>query len=373
MKIGVNTRFLLPKTHLEGIGKYTYEILFQLCKQHPEHTFYFFFDRPFDKKYIFSDNVVPVVLHPQARHPILFTIWFEWSVRRKMKALNIDVFLSFDGLSALLGSYPEVLVVHDIVFAHEPSYLPWLNRWYLRLVMPRLLKKASHIVTVSQFVKDDVCNQFAIDPAKVDVAYNALPTAFTHIITDSPSPADFPYFIVPGAIIERKNTLNILKGFEAYKQNDRHGFKLVFAGRFMFKPSKEVSLLWQKMTEKGDLIHLNKPDDKLMVQWVQHANALIYASLFEGFGIPILEGMACGVPVITSNITSMPEVAGDAALCINPHSSQEITRAMELVVVPSNREEMIKRGYQQLKKFNWAASATVVYNSLVQACAKAKK
>jgi glycosyltransferase involved in cell wall biosynthesis len=372
VKIGVNARFLLPKTHLEGIGKYTYEILFQLCKQHAEHTFYFFFDRPFDKKYIFSDNIVPVVLHPQARHPILFTIWFEWSVRRKMKALDIDVFLSFDGLSALTGSFPEVLVVHDIVFAHKPSYLPWLNRWYLRLVMPRLLKKASRIVTVSQFVKEDVCHHFDIDPSKVNVAYNALPTAFTHIITDTPRPADFPYFIVPGAIIERKNTLNILIAFEAFKQNDKQGFKLVFAGRFMFKPGKEVSLLWQKLTEKGDLIHLNKPNDKEMVQWVQHAKALIYASLFEGFGIPILEGMACGVPVITSNITSMPEVAGDAAFCLDPHSSQEITRAMQWVVEPANGEEMIRRGYLQIKKFNWANSAAVVYENLVQACANGK-
>ena len=79
-----------------------------------------------------------------------------------------------------------------------------------------------------------ICNR----PAKVDVAYNALPTAFTHIITDSPSPADFPYFIVPGAIIERKNTLNILKGFEAYKQNDRHGFKLVLRADLCLNPVK---------------------------------------------------------------------------------------------------------------------------------------
>ncbi len=370
MKIGVNTRFLLPKTHLEGIGKYTFEILSQLCKQHPEDTFYFFFDRPYDPRFVFSDNIVPIVLFPPARHPILFTIWFEWSVRRALKKYDIDVFLSFDGLSTVLGKTPEVLVVHDIVYAHTPSYLPGFIRWYLCTIMPPLLKKAKRIVAVSEFVKNDICQHYQLSPAKVDVAYNALPSAFHDITAAEQRPLEDPYFIVPGAIIERKNTLNILKAFVAFKERCGGNNKLVFAGRFMFKPSSEVKTLWDKLQGMGELIHLNKPTDQQMVQWVRHSSALVYASLFEGFGIPILEGMASSVPVITSNVTSMPEVAGDAAISIDPHDPAAISEAMEYVLDDENKAALVSKGPAQLKKFNWPASAAVVYRSLVLASGK---
>ena len=197
-----------------------------------------------------------------------------------------------------------------------------------------------------------------------------MPTAFHDIATDEQRPIEVPYFIVPGAIIERKNTLNILKAFVAFKERRGGSIKLVFAGRFMFKPSSEVKMLWDQLLEKGELIHLNKPTDQQMVQWVRHSAALVYASLFEGFGIPVLEGMASGVPVITSNVTSMPEVAGEAAICIDPHDSAAISEAMEYVLQDENRAAMVIKGLAQLKKFNWPASAAVVYNNLVLASGK---
>ena len=214
------------------------EILFQLCKQHPWAYLLLFFRQTLWQNIHLLWQRSTRCTPPQARHPILFTIWFWVVCTSQDESTWHRCLLSFDGLSALLGSYPEVLVVHDIVFAHEPSYLPWLNRWYFKTGNAPVIEKASHIVTVSQFVKDDVCNQFVIDPAKVDVAYNA----FAHSIYNTSLQIlqvrlIFHILLYLGPLKE-KNTLNILKGFEAYKQNDRHGFKLVLRADLCLNPVK---------------------------------------------------------------------------------------------------------------------------------------
>lgn len=336
---------------------------------HPEHTFYFFFDRPYDPKYVFGPNVVPVVLNPPARHPILFTIWLEWSVRRKLNEINADVFVSFDGLSSFFTKRPVVLIIHDIVFANKPSYLPLINRTYLKMVMPSFIRKAARIVTVSEFVARDVTQKMGIDEHKVSVAHNALPEAFQLQHEEKESPLLHPYFIVPGAILARKNTKHIIQAFEMFLSQNPN-FKLVFAGKFMFKPDSATRKLWDRLQKQGALVHVNKPTDTEMVNWVKHARALIYISFFEGFGIPILEGMAAGVPVVTSNTTSMPEVAGDAALLVDPHSPHDIAVAMQKINSESCRQKLIKKGFEQVKKFDWSKSAEQIHQAILEAAGK---
>ena len=124
MKIAVNTRLLL-KGKLEGIGWYTYETLKRIVEQHPEHDFYFLFDRAYDESFIFSKNVKPIILYPQARHPFLFWIWFEISVYRFLKNNNIDIFVSPDGYLSLRTKIPSLAVIHDLNFEHYPHDLPW--------------------------------------------------------------------------------------------------------------------------------------------------------------------------------------------------------------------------------------------------------
>ena len=110
---------------MEGFGWYSYEISKRLVAMHPEHTFYFFFDRAYDPSFVFEKNVVPVVLSPKARHPILFLIWFEWSVKRALKKYEIDLFFSPDGYASLGSKVPQVITIHDINFEHNPEDIPW--------------------------------------------------------------------------------------------------------------------------------------------------------------------------------------------------------------------------------------------------------
>src|SRR6056300_399785 len=113
MRIAINTRFLL-KGKMEGFGWFTYETVKRMVMDHPEHTFIFFFDRPYDSHYVFAKNVIPIVLRPPARHPILFKIWFNYSITRALKKHKADVFFSPDGYLSLRTTVPQIGVIHDL-------------------------------------------------------------------------------------------------------------------------------------------------------------------------------------------------------------------------------------------------------------------
>jgi glycosyltransferase involved in cell wall biosynthesis len=361
VKIAINTRFLLPGRTLEGIARYTYEISKNLVLSHPEHEFYFFFDRPYDKACIFSENVIPIVIRPAARHAILFYLWFEWQLPRYLKKYKIDLFFSTDNFLSLRTSCPTILTVHDLAFLHYPDTIPLASRLYYKYFMPKFLKKATHLLPVSFSVKMDILQNYNINDKKISVVYNALPSAFLNLpqITND---VKENYFVLAGSINPRKNTYKILQSFEEFCQKVNCPFKLKLIGNFMGNNDKALSHLMDRLQDKGVLIHLKNLDDNQMINEIRTAKALLYISKFEGFGIPILEAMACGTPVITSNVASMPEVAGNAALLVNPHNQKEIVAAM-LKIVANNElaEDLIKKGRLQIKNFSYKDSAQQVY------------
>ena len=136
MKIAINCRLLL-KNKLEGIGWYSFEIVSRIVKNHPEHDFYFLFDRPFHPDFVFAKNVKPIVLSPQARHPFLWYLWFEFSVSKFLKKNNIDLFFSPDGYLSLNTNVKTLLTIHDLNFEHFPEQLPFLTRKYYQYFTPK--------------------------------------------------------------------------------------------------------------------------------------------------------------------------------------------------------------------------------------------
>ena len=222
MRIAINTRFLLPHK-MEGFGWFTYETVKRMVESHPEHEFIFFFDRPFDSKFIFGNNVLPVVLHPQARHPLLFKIWFNWSVTRALKKYKVDVFLSPDGYLSLKTAIKQIAVIHDINCEHYPNDLPRSALNYLKKYFPQFAKKANHIITVSNFSKNDIVKTYDIAESKVTVAHNAAAEIFKPIslveqeIVRDKFADGLPYFIFVGALHPRKNVGRLLMAFDDFK------------------------------------------------------------------------------------------------------------------------------------------------------------
>jgi len=368
MRIGVNTRFLL-KDKLEGLGWYTYQTLIRMVKNHPEDEFIFFFDRPFSNDFIFADNVKGVVLNPPARHPLLWYIWFDWVLPRSIRKYEIDVFYSPDGFLPKNSKAPTCLVMHDLAYAHYPEQInPSARKFYIKNV-PKYLKSADQIIAVSNATKLDIIKQCNIDSQKIDVAYNGCRPAFKKASSDlklirNKISNGKPYFYFIGAIHPRKNVDKIVAAFNLFKKQSGLDHQLILAGRMAWQ-TDAIEKAIESSPYKDEIIlpgYLSTAD---AVHYMQAAFALVYPSLFEGFGVPVLEALFCEIPVITSNTSSLPEVVGEAGILVDPTSALEIANAMQkLADEPSLRNQLIEHGKTQRNKFSWDKSAATIYSHL---------
>lgn len=364
MKIAVNTRFLLSNK-LEGIGMFTHEIFKRVVQLLPEHEFYFIFDRPYSEEFVFQNNVKPIVVAPPARHPFLWYWWFEKSIPKILKENNIDLFISPDGFASLNTSIPQFIVIHDLGFEHYPKHTPFLVQKYYQHFIPKYCQKASKILVVSNFTKHDIIQQYNIEESKIEVVYNGFSneqntSAEINLKSDNSFEklelTTQQYFIFIGAIHPRKNILNLLKAFELHKHSNST-FKLVLVGRNAWM-NNEIHLYLSNMKYKTDVVWIEKITRKNLLFLLKNAYALCYPSLFEGFGIPLIEAMNLGVPVITSNVSALPEILGNAGILVSPTSTDEIANAMQQLVNDKKlRQTLIEKGHQQASRFSWDVSA----------------
>ncbi len=368
-KIAVNTRLLL-KNKMEGIGWFSYETLKRITQQHPEHQFLFIFDRQYDEQYIFNDNVKPIIANPQARHPILYYIWFEYSIPRQLQKLKPDLFLSPDGYLSLTTSTPSLPVIHDINFIHYPTDVPYLTSKFYNHFFPYYAKKAKRIATVSEYSKKDITNHFEVSEEKIDVVYDGVNTIFQPIseaektVCRQKYTAGENYFLYVGSLHPRKNIERLILAFNDYKRASSEKTKLLIIGDKMFK-TKEIQNTYNKCKYKDDIIFAGRKDAVELNHLYGAALSLVFVSYFEGFGIPVIEAMKCGTPVITSNVTSLPEVAGEAAIKINPFSVDAIKDAMLLIAEDEkHRYALVKKGFVQAKKFSWDQTANKLWESI---------
>lgn len=369
MRIAVNTRLLLHGK-LEGIGWFTYENLSRMTMSHPEHEFYFIFDRPYHHEFIFSSNVKPIVIGPPARHPVLYFIWFELSVRYILRKIKADIFLSPDGYLSLGTKIPSLTVFHDLNFEHYPADLPGSERFYYRTFFRKYAHKARRIATVSEFSKADIVKQYGIDPSLIDVVYNGANESYapvdlaTRTATRNRFSNGKPYFIFVGALHPRKNLVNLFRAFDLFRETDAGQTKLLIAGVRKWWTG-EIAEVFDNMKFKEDVLFAGRLETNDMHHALGSALALTYVSYFEGFGIPIVEAFRCGIPVITSNVTSMPEIAGDAALLVDPFKPEDIAVAMRLISTDENlRDKLIKAGNERAKIFTWDKSAERLWKSV---------
>lgn len=368
MRIAINTRFLLSHK-MEGFGWYTFETTKRLVENHPEHTFILFFDRPFEARFVFGPNVIPVVLNPPARHPILFVIWFEWAVFRALKKYKADVFFSPDGYLSLRSKIPQIPVIHDLNFEHYPADIPWTARKYLRFFFPKFAKKAAKIVTVSHYSKKDIVEQYNIDPEKIKVGWNGVSTIFKPIgavekleIETQLSQGN-PYFSFVGALHPRKNLGRLLQAFELYVQQGG-GKDLVIVGENLWKSNNNYTDKISEQTKSKIHFTGHLKIDKL-AKTVAASSGFVFVPYFEGFGIPLLEAMRCGIPIISGNLTSLPEVVEDAAILVNPFNVEEIANAMlQIDSNPALCAELSKLALERSKIFDWDKTTSVIWNTI---------
>jgi glycosyltransferase involved in cell wall biosynthesis len=368
-KIAVNTRLLL-KNKLEGIGWFTYESFKRIVTTHSEIEFHFIFDRKWDDDFIFSENVIPHYIYPPARHPSLIYLWYEYSLPFVLNKINPDLFISPDALTSIKANVKKLTVIHDINFEHYPEQMPKLYAKMYRYYTPRIAAISDRIATVSNFSKQDIINYYGVSSDKIDVVYNGSNTVFTPVNKEKQLSVKCKYsggedyFVYVGALNPRKNLQNQFKAFDLYKNNTAAKTKYLIVGEKMYW-SEEIKDAYNSMKYKDDVVFLGRLMPEELNDVLGSAIALTYVSLFEGFGIPIIEAFSAGTSVITSKTSSMPEVAGDAALLVDPFDVKEIANAMKLLAVNQDlRRRLIDKGRKRKNAFSWDKTAVNLWKSI---------
>jgi glycosyltransferase involved in cell wall biosynthesis len=369
MVIAVNTRFLI-RDNMEGYGYFIQETFRRITRDHPEHQFIFIFDRPYDPSFIFSENIKAVVTGPPARHPLLWRFWYNFKIPLLIKKYKADIFVSPDGFCSLATKIPQCLVIHDLAFLHDSSFLDSSRRRFYEKFTGAFLKKAKTIATVSVYSKNDIVEQYHIPDDKVNIVYSAAKEIFHPLKEElkdqvkSKWTAGKEYFLYAGSIHPRKNLMALLKAFSIFKKRQHSGMKLVLAGRLAWKYNSFLSAL-KSYKYREDVVLTGYVEEEELVKLVGAAYALVYPSLQEGFGVPVLEAMQSAVPVITSEGSAMQEIAGDAALYADVHDHAAIAEQMMLIYKDESlRHQLAGKGLLRAKEFSWEMTAKLLWQTI---------
>jgi glycosyltransferase involved in cell wall biosynthesis len=291
-------------------------------------------------------------------------------VRKHATKQNANVFFSPDGFIPLGMNIPKVTMVHDVAFLRYPEMLqPRIRKFYAKW-MPRYLAYTDHIITVSEFSKSELIEGYHLSPDKISVIYNGITNSYQPVDAKQKQHVQIiyasgkPYFLYLGAIHPRKNILSLVRAFDRFKSAHPSDHQLVIAGRASWQTEEVMSAI--KFSSWTDHIHLPGyiPTEQA-AGLVASAEAMIYPSLYEGFGLPLVEAMACVVPVICSNVSSLPELAGGAALLFDPLDVNALAQQMDRIVTEDIlRNELIVYGIKRSKYFSWDQSAEQVYDVL---------
>ena len=271
----------------------------------------------------------------------------------------------------------SVLTIHDILFESHPEFFPEVHRRLLKFFIPFSAKRADRIISVSEFTKKQIMKYYRVPEEKITVIYEGasdkfLPIRDKELIKPVLEKYGIKkrYILFVGRVEPRKNIVGLLNAFVYIKNKGMKDFCLVIVGnqdkifqeKELFDQIKELQL-------DSDVIFTGGVSDEDLPVLYNEAEVLVYPAFAEGFGLPVLEAMACGTPVVTSNTTSLPEVTGDAAILVNPYSSEEIGQALEKILNDDSlRRELALRGLQRAKKFSWqdAAKKTIeVYKEVL--------
>lgn len=267
---------------------------------------------------------------------------------------------------------PAVVTVHDLGYRHYPAAHRRFDRWYLDWSTRRHTRVANHIIADSLATQQDLLNFYGADPQNITAVYlgrdeSLAPVTNAGIINQAKTTYGITgdYLLYLGTLHPRKNLVRLVEAFhQAAHPAANPNLKLVIAGKkgWMYDTIFERV---QQLGVAGRVIFPGYVQDAGKPALLSGALAYVFPSLYEGFGLPVLEAMACGTPVLTSNISSLPEVAGQAALLVDPHDTAAIAHGLaQLIANPGLRQQLIERGYHQIQKFSWQTAAGQVMEIL---------
>jgi glycosyltransferase involved in cell wall biosynthesis len=365
MKVGINAQKLLSKD--TGVGIYTTRLIENLITEEQDIDFVLFSSYGIDLPREYLRDGVELYLSPFPLNSNTLRILWEQSVLPfHVRKCGCDIFHYPDHTASLLmGVTPTIITVHDLAFLRFPQTFDLSRAMYKKMVINRSVGIADRIIAVSSFTKNELVDLLNIDPDKISIVYNGVSPMFREI--DRGEARDRISYLIPGlkkdyllfvgTLEPRKNVVSLVHSYNLLRKQGKIDAQLVIVGSrgwLYDKLFKEIA----KNSLVDDIIFTGYVTNEQLVMLYNGANFLIYPALYEGFGLPVLEAMACGIPVITSDRSSLSEVAGDAAMKIDPNSEEDIADAMaKLYQNKELREEYRKRGLERAKMFSWQETA----------------
>ncbi len=373
MRIGINGRFLVAKR--TGVQRAAFNLLNSLINSDSENEYIIFTGRTRAGLEEWNQpNVTIVESHLRKVESFRNHIWEQFTLPRLAKKYKVDILHSPANIAPLIYRGKSIINLHDLCFVVNPQWYSFSFRTLYNFIIPRLARRATRVITNSNNSRNDLLQFFNLPAEKVSLVYWAVDDKFLEQKVVAPTPSDAlglhdDYILYVGSLEPRKNIGSLVEAFEQLRrENPALKTKLILIGGEspLFA---EVRLRLRDFKE--DVIFKGFVDDSQLRNFYRHAKVVAYPSLYEGFGLPPLEAMASGVPVVTSYTSSIPEVVADAAITVDPRDSNALSQALKEVLCNEKlREVMIKKGYEQVKKFNWlrvARSVLLIYNEVYYA------
>lgn len=368
LRIGIDCRTMLNPISGEraGVGHYTFHIVKALLEIDRVNEYVLYFDHRMPRAVTdnFANANVSIRRLPFSKYSRLLPFAYShlllssWLLRDQL-----DVFHATANVMPLTYNRPTVVTIHDLAIYQHPEWFP-TQIASTKLLVPQTLKKAARIIAVSQTTKQDLRELFGVPGKKISVVYEAADTALLKLKdgkTDVRKQYGLPkkYILYVGTVEPRKSLTSLIQAWQRLvlmRPAVTKDAMLVIAGGVGFKGDEVLKLL--KTLNAASIKYLGYVSHNHKVLLMQNATAFVFPTLYEGFGLPVLEAMQLGVPVITSDISSIPEVTGSAAKLTRPEDVEEIARAIkEVLTKPAIAKRMSVAGKRQAKKFSWTKAA----------------
>lgn len=336
--IVVNARFLTQK--LTGVQRFAFEMSCQLMELY--HDDILFVAPRNIRRSRYSDQLKPVLIGKYTGY-----LWEQYELPRYLKKRGCPLLLNLCNLAPVVYRN-KISTIHDITYVKYPADYPFRMRWMYKMLVPHILNTSIRIITVSQFSKNEISAYYQIPKDKIYVVYNAVNASFgpqrnERLLSER-------YIMAFASTGENKNFKMIMQSF--IKVNEQYkDIKLYVIGECLRE--KE----YEELRQHDSIVFMGRVSDKELIELYSNAIAFVFPSLYEGFGIPVIEAQACGCPVIASNVTTFPEILGASALCIDPHKTDGFVDAiLSLFHDTKLRDELIKLGYDNVTRFSWQES-----------------
>lgn len=361
MKIAIEAqRIFRPNKH--GMDFVVLETIRELQKLDRENEYYVLVSPGTDRCLQETDNFHIVEVKVPS-----YPLWEQIGLPLAIRKIKPDLLHCTSNTAPFWCNVPLVLTLHDIIFLEKrdgsnKSFYQNLGWYYRRLVVPRILPKCRKVITVSEFEKDNICSKTKLRADKVIAIHNGYSRHFRMMenyrnVVDQYVPKGTEYFFFLGNTDPKKNTKRVLKAYAQYVEQSKAPVSLLIADLKeevvdTYLKDLNIEKIRQHLIIPGYIKNIDLP------AIYNGATAFIYTSLRESFGIPLLEGMACGTPVISSNISAIPEIAGTGAILVDPYNENAITE--QLIKTESNksyRAAAIDYGKQRVSMFSWEQTA----------------